>query len=63
VRAFIVGKETGMTDDLDARSEALGKKIEAVKQERDTPTPQELHERAAAKHATEQGTGLNSGKA
>jgi hypothetical protein len=52
-----------MADDLDERSEALGKKIDAVKQERDTPTPQELRERAAAKHATEQGTGLNSGKA
>ncbi|WP_419825220.1 hypothetical protein [Sphingomonas sp.] len=52
-----------MADDLDERSEELGKKIETMKRERDTPTPEELRERASARHATEEGTALNSGKA
>jgi hypothetical protein len=52
-----------MPDEIEKRSEELGQRIEAVKRERATPTPEEIRAREAEKHATEEGTGLNSGKA
>jgi hypothetical protein len=52
-----------MTDEIEKRSEELGKRIDAVKRERATPTPDEVRTEEAAQHATEDGTGLNSGKA
>jgi hypothetical protein len=52
-----------MADEIERQSEDLGKRIEAVKRERATPTPEEIRTKEAEEHATEDGTALNSGKA
>ena len=52
-----------MPDDFEKQSAEVGKHIEEAKRRQATPTDKEQHDAAAAQHAVENGTGLNSGKA